>query len=155
MRYSSTIVFPVFVLIVTATGISYAYVTQNKYTNNYLAQVHIAQDEQEPVTSQNNQTTDSSKLSGELAQLQYPGSGILAEATNSARLESLDDSETITTWYKDKINAMGFTSKSFITANTNGNIENKFMATRDNQQLYIEVKKPNGFIKTAVNLELN
>lgn len=153
-RYNPMIVFPLFVLIVVIIGILYAGINESQFADHSLAQTRVA-DTITPKMTQSKQNQQKVQLDPPLTDLQFPDTQVISEATNSIRLESVADSTTITDWYKEKIRALGFTSKSFISANTNGNIEHRLMGTKAQDALYIEIKKPNGFIKTAINIEIS
>ena len=44
----------------------------------------------------------------------YPGSIILSQSGNEMTLQSTDDPQTITNWYKEKITSLGMNAKSFV-----------------------------------------
>lgn len=153
-KYSPLIIFPVFVLIVVLVGIVYAIDTQNKFTNQALSQVHIAPDETDPPPSSPPTTQVAEELNPPLSELVYPESVIISSSPNAIRLETTAETQTITDWYKDKIKSLNFESKSSVAVSKNGNIENRMIGEKAQEHVYIEIKKPNGFLKTSVNIEI-
>ncbi len=70
----------------------------------------------------------------------YPGSKKIKERKESLVLESKDNPEQITNWYKEKINER-FSVKSFIVTNTNNAILNKLVGSNGREGLLIEITK--------------
>jgi len=71
----------------------------------------------------------------------YPGSIILNQSGNEATLQSTDDPQAITNWYKEKIISAGVNAKSFVTTNTNGNILNKLAGAKSGFKISVEISK--------------
>src|SRR3989344_5032212 len=67
-------------------------------------------------------TSSISTLSSQqnLSSFIYPGSIILNQSGGEIILQSTDDPQVITNWYKEKITNMGMNAKSFVQTNTNG-----------------------------------
>lgn len=98
-----------------------------------------------PTFTQSQNRTQSSDL-------EYPGSKKIKVEGNKTFLESNDDPQKITDWYKDKIKSMGFNAKSFVTTSANDNILNKLVGSDGKREIRIEIKKsPN---ESTVHIEV-
>src|SRR3989344_2829966 len=77
----------------------------------------------------------------------YPGSTVIKTEGSTLFLQSSADPTTITNWYVDQIEKAGFSAKSTVRTNTNGNILNKISASSSGQKIEIEIKRtPNSSI---------
>lgn len=92
-----------------------------------------------------------------LANFIYPNSQLIQSSSSSIILESNDNSQTITEWYKDKIRSLGFNAKSFITTNANGKILNKLAASNGEAEIMVEIEKEpqSQIVKISVNLKIS
>jgi len=154
-RYEPLTIFPLFVAVVVTAGVLFTIKTKNEYLSNPLAQTHIVEKTETVITPAPPIIETKIELNAPLNELKYPDTKSISESSNAIRLESEIDVETLTNWYKEKILALGYDSKSFISANSNGNIEKRLIGQKENEELYIEIKKPNGFIRTIINIELS
>lgn len=75
---------------------------------------------------------------------QYPGSRMVEKSAGSTSYESPDDPQTITNWYRRKIESLGMPATSFIQTNTNGNILNKLIGAKGSSQWSVEITKTSG-----------
>ncbi|OGH39316.1 MAG: hypothetical protein A3B44_02435 [Candidatus Levybacteria bacterium RIFCSPLOWO2_01_FULL_38_21] len=82
----------------------------------------------------------------------YPGSTILNQSEDKMTLQSSDDPQAITNWYKEKITSMGMNAKSFVQTNTNGNILNKLAGANGSINVSIEISKQNSESKTVIKI---
>jgi len=82
----------------------------------------------------------------------YPGSIILNQSEKEMTLQSTDDPQVITNWYKEKITGMGMNAKSFVQTNTNGNILNKLAGAKSGFKISVEISKKSneGNVKISV-----
>lgn len=81
----------------------------------------------------------------------YPGSTVIFSTEVSYELRSGDDPNTITNWYKEKINSQDFGVKSHVSTKTNGNVLNKISA-RGITKIDIEIKKENNSSNTFISV---
>lgn len=86
--------------------------------------------------------------------LKYPNSVVL-ESSNELILESEDDPETITNWYKGKIQEMGLRTKSFVQTRANDAILNKLSGANSDKEINVEISKNgNSKVKIKVNVKI-
>ncbi len=71
----------------------------------------------------------------------YPNASSQNSSSGEANLNSTDDSQTITIWYKNKIHDQQMNVTSFIQTNTNNNVLNSLVAANGQQEIRIEIKK--------------
>lgn len=74
----------------------------------------------------------------------YPNSKQIGSLDNTLLLESNDDPGKITDWYKQKIESMGMSAKSFVQTKTNDNVLNKLVAANGKEKIDIEINKKAG-----------
>lgn len=90
-----------------------------------------------------------------LSDYKYPNSQTVSSTANSLLLNSPDNSDTITDWYKEKIRGEGMNVKTFVTTKTNDNVLNKLVGADGNKEIRIEIKKEagNGDVEISVKIE--
>lgn len=71
----------------------------------------------------------------------YPGAKVTVSTSTSLNLESNDNPDTITNWYKDKIKSESMNVTSFVVTKTNGNVLNKLVGAKEGMELRVEIKK--------------
>lgn len=71
----------------------------------------------------------------------YPGASVTSKSGASLSLETGDNTESVTDWYKEKVREKGFNAKSFVTTKTNDNVLNKLSGAKEGQEVLIEIKK--------------
>lgn len=84
----------------------------------------------------------------------YPNAKIVSENGNNITLESTDDANIITNWYKEKIRTLGMNAQAFSQTNTNGNILNKLTGARENKKIEVTITKSAGQEGTTIDLKL-
>ncbi len=98
----------------------------------------------------------SSKNTGgvSIQDLQYPNAMVTSQTSNSLTLESKDNAKNITDWYKERITALRFNAKSFVSTNTNGHILNKLVSSNGTQEVRVDITQGSGdqSVKISVNL---
>ncbi len=100
--------------------------------------------------------TQSSSNSGQnINDYRYPNSSVKEEGGSRLSLESSDDSNTITNWYKGKITSLGMNTKSFVQTNTNGNILNKLVAAKSGFKISVEVSKKSNEEKVEISVSID
>ena len=90
--------------------------------------------------------------SSNLSSFQYPNSSIVNSSENSLILESSDNSDTITDWYKEKIKGEGMSVTSFVTTKTNDSVLNKLVGADGEREIRVEIKKDSG--SSTVNISV-
>lgn len=91
----------------------------------------------------------------EISDFVYPNSKINSQNNDSLNLESSDSPQTITDWYKNKIQGLGMSAKSFIQTNTNGNVLNKLVASNGRQETSVEITKSSGQNSVIISVKLS
>lgn len=84
----------------------------------------------------------------------YPNSSIIDRGSNSFTIESNDNPEQITDWYKSKINEQDMNSTSVVQTNTNGNVLNKLAAKSSSLSLEVEISRSNSSNTTRITGKL-
>lgn len=80
----------------------------------------------------------------------YPGGSVSGKSNNNFTMESTDSAESITNWYKAKIEEFDMNATSVVTTNTNGNVLNKIAASNGNLSVEIEISSSNGDNSTKI-----
>ena len=84
----------------------------------------------------------------------YPDSEIQSESLTSIKLESSDDADKITNWYKGMIKSLGMNVTSFVTTKTNGDVLNKLAAIGGQKNVSIVIEKESSEIKTLITVSV-
>ena len=84
----------------------------------------------------------------------YPGSIILNQSGNKMTLQSTDDPQAITVWYKEKIISLSMKAQSFVQTNTNGNILNKLVGASAGFKVKIQIEKNSSSNITEIKVSL-
>ena len=82
----------------------------------------------------------------------YPNSSNITGDENLLSMESLDQPQIITDWYKEKIKAMGMKATTFVQTTTNGNVLNKLAGANNSFGIVVEIKKGKDDTKTSIRL---
>lgn len=90
-----------------------------------------------PTEVEQNQVKSNSTLS----QLKYPGAKELSKTDDTLIMESSDNPQTITNWYKEKIRSENMNTKSFVTTKANDKVLNKLSAVGNGKNVSIEISK--------------
>jgi hypothetical protein len=110
----------------------------------------------EPTVAKPTKPTDEVQApSGNISEFVYPGAKILTQTQNSVTLESLENADKITYWYKDKIVGLGMSVKSFVTTKANDKVLNKLAGADGKREIAVEISKDSGIptVKISVSLE--
>ena len=104
-----------------------------------------------PTTKQNDSNTTAFSISN----FQYPGASVNSSSGNRLELATNDSTSSVTDWYKNKINAMGMNTKSFVTTSANDNIVNKLVAADGKNEIRVDItKKPSdSSVKIVIELK--
>lgn len=81
--------------------------------------------------------------------LVYPNA-IVIISSDDLLMESTDDPDVISEWYKNKIKSMGFNVKSFVATKTNGNVENVFVGAKSGSEIRVTITKNAEELKTRI-----
>ena len=82
--------------------------------------------------------------SSNLSSFQYPNSQVVSSSENSLILNSIDNADSITDWYKEKIKGEGMSVTSFVTTKTNDNVLNKLVGANGAREIRVEITKEAG-----------
>lgn len=85
----------------------------------------------------------------------YPNSSVKEENETKLFLESGDDSNVITNWYKDKLKNQNMNVNSFVATNTNGNVLNKLVSANGEARVSIEISKKNNQASVEIIININ
>jgi hypothetical protein len=75
------------------------------------------------------------------SKLQYPNANKISTEANTSIYQSQDDPDTITDWYKEKIESLGMSAKSFVKTKTNDNVLNKLVGADGEYEIRVEITK--------------
>lgn len=89
-----------------------------------------------------------------ISDLKYPGATIINESESKLELESSDDPQKITDWFKDKIKSKNLNVTSFVQTSTNGNVLNKLVGANSNTELRVEITKQNDSQTVKISISL-
>lgn len=91
----------------------------------------------------------------ELSLFIYPGASVISSTQETASLQSNDNSDAITEWYKEKIKAQGMSVTSFVTTKTNDNVLNKLVGADGAKEVRVEIRKDSGnsLVKIEISLK--
>ncbi len=99
--------------------------------------------------------TQSSTKSGQnINDYRYPNSSVKEESVSRLSLESSDDSNTITDWYKKKLRSLNMNVNSFVTTNSNGTVLNKLISENGDTKVSIEISRKNSGDVTKIKIDI-
>ena len=81
----------------------------------------------------------------------YPGSLSLGGGI----YESSTDTDTITDWYRTKINTLGYNVKSFVKTKTNDRILNKLAAAKQGSEILVEISREPGSQTSTITIGID
>ena len=81
----------------------------------------------------------------------YPGSRKISDGV----YESSDDTDTITDWYRVKINALGYNVKTFVKTKANDKVLNKLVGARQGEELSVEISKNPGSSAARIAIHID
>lgn len=99
-------------------------------------------------------TSQPTDHSSSLDQFIYPGSKVSQKTQNSLDLESSDNTDKITDWYKNKIKSLNLNTQTFVVTNSNDNVLNKLISAGSEKRINVEIKKEPGSNKTQISVSL-
>jgi hypothetical protein len=73
-----------------------------------------------------------------LADFKYPDSQVISDTTNTIVLRSADSPQKITSWYENRMQELGYSSRASAKTNTNGNVKNKLGGGKNTSNVTIE-----------------
>ena len=92
--------------------------------------------------------------SSNLSSFQYPNSQVVSSSENSLILNSIDNADSITDWYKEKIKGDGMSVTSFVTTKTNDNVLNKLVGADGEREIRVEITKEAGSSTVKISVTL-
>lgn len=110
--------------------------------------------EKKVITTDEEVSSATTPLPSSSSEFQYPNSTIIFQSGNSLTLESNNDPNTITNWYKEKIRAMGMNATAFSQTSVNGNISNKLAGAGSGRKIDVSITKSVNQSKTTIQLTL-
>lgn len=90
-----------------------------------------------------------------LSDFDYPNSKETLNDGVTLKLESSDNPENITNWYKEKIRSLGMNAKSFVTTKTNDNVLNKLAGSGSSKEIKVEISKKSNESLTTIFVTVN
>jgi cytoskeletal protein RodZ len=91
--------------------------------------------------------------SSNLGDFIYPNATVKHQSSSSLSLESHDDADTITDWYKQKIKDLSMNTRSFVQTKTNDNVNNVLAAAKSNEEIKITITKKAGESLVSIVVE--
>lgn len=85
----------------------------------------------------------------------YPNSQTISSSSDSLLLNSTDDTDLITNWYKEKIKNEGANVKTFVTTKTNDNVLNKLVGADGEKEIRVEISKEAGESLVKISVTIN
>lgn len=82
----------------------------------------------------------------------YPDSKTVKSSAGLLVLESLDNPDKITDWYKEKIKSQGMKTTSFVVTRVNGNVLNKLAGSDGKTNIHITVTKTQNQDKVSIEI---
>jgi len=82
----------------------------------------------------------------------YPGSKIISILENSFVLESSDNADEITDWYKEKIKKKGLNVTTFVVTKTNNNVLNKLVGANKDERISVEIEQKTSDSKVTIRV---
>jgi hypothetical protein len=74
----------------------------------------------------------------------YPRAVVKSQSSTILMLESSDDTDKITDWYKEKIQNLGANVKSFVVTRANDKVLNKLVGSNSSLEVAVEISKDSG-----------
>ena len=105
-----------------------------------------------PATSTPTNSPYSQKLN--ITDFKYPNAIVVNKNGNKLELESNDDPQKITDWYKEKIKSMDLNVTTFVQTSTNGNILNKLVGANGATEVRVEITKQNNSQVVKISISL-
>ena len=94
-------------------------------------------------------------VSTNLSNFQYPNSQLISSGENSLILNSIESTDPITDWYKEKIKGEGMSVTSFVTTKTNDKVLNKLVGADGDREIRVEITKESGSSTVKISVSLN
>ena len=85
----------------------------------------------------------------------YPGSNVINSSSSVLSLESDENVDKITDWYKDKIQSAGMNIKTFVVTKANDNVLNKLGGSNANQEVNVEIEKKSGESNVSIRVTID
>lgn len=101
------------------------------------------------------QKTNSSTLLGNINDFIYPGSSFSRKDGQADVYTSSDQVNSISNWYKEKINNLHMNTQSMVQTNTNGNVLNSFSAANSELKVDISISKQSSSQVVEIKILLN
>jgi len=89
-----------------------------------------------------------------LSSYRYPNSVSINETSTTLSLESTDNTDIITDWFKAKIEESGANVKSFVKTKSNEKVLNKLVGSDGNFEIRVEISKETDTSKVIISVTL-
>ena len=89
-----------------------------------------------------------------LDQFAYSNSSIVSSTDDQLILESFDDPDQITDWYKQRLESRDMNINSFVTTNTNGNINNELVSSDGTVEIRVKIAKSAEEDKASIEVNI-
>ena len=100
-------------------------------------------------------TQASSNSKQNINDYKYPNSSMNELSGNKLSLQSSDDPNTITNWYKDKLKSLNMNANSFVTTSSNGVVLNKLVSANGETKVSITISKKNDQPSVGIAVSIN
>ena len=90
-----------------------------------------------------------------LTNFYYPGAYVNSSSTEKLELESSDDPNKMTDWYKNKISSLGLHTQTFMKTNANGKVLNKLAGVNGSIEFQIEISKNTTDSRTKITITVS
>ncbi|MCL4354931.1 hypothetical protein M1349_05750 [Patescibacteria group bacterium] len=84
----------------------------------------------------------------------YPNSFNYSKKGERISFQTNDDPQTVTDWYKSKIDNLGLSTQSFVQTSSNDNVLNKLVAASGDKEIRVEISKNSREEITEIKLVL-
>lgn len=88
-------------------------------------------------------TPTQTTINSNILDYKYPNSQLISSSEYFLSLESSDNSDVITNWYKEKVNSLGMNVKTFVTTKANDKVLNKLVGADGDKEISVEISKEN------------
>jgi hypothetical protein len=110
---------------------------------------------QAPSSTQTPKPSSTTSVSSSSVNFKYPGAHTIQESQTVLVMESTEDTDKITDWYKSKIEDLGMNVKSFVTTKANDKILNKLSAADGVREINIEISKDSELSAVKISVALS
>ena len=85
----------------------------------------------------------------------YPGSDVISKTSQDISLTSTADPDTITSWYKEKIQSKNFNVNSYVTTTANDKILNKLAGNNGKSWVNVVISRDNTGVAVHITVSIS